>query len=172
MEHHSNIVPSQLLPERTGAKLVYLPVTGDEELLDLDRLDQMLTSQVKLFTMVHFSNTLGTVKPVVELGARDRQLRVTTLVDAAQRVGPMPLDVHQINRDFLVLSGPNLCDPTGIGARYGQSELLNAMPPYQGGNDIILSVDFHQTSDKEAPHNFEAGTPGISGPVAMCPAMD
>jgi len=172
MEHHSNIVPWQLLAERTGAKLVYLPVTGDEGLLDLDRLDQLLTSQVKLFAMVHVSNTLGTVNPVAELCARARQLGVTTLVDAAQSVGHMPIDVQQMDCDFLVFSGHKLCAPTGIGALYGRSELLNAMPPYQGGGDMILSVDFHQTTYKEAPQKFEAGTPDISGPLAMHAAMD
>jgi len=172
MEHHSNIVPWQLLAERTGAELVYLPVTGDDGLLDLDRLDQLLTSQVKLFGMVHISNTLGTVNPVAELCARARQLGVTTLVDAAQSVGHMPLDVQQIDCDFLVFSGHKLCGPTGIGVLYGRSELLNAMPPYQGGGDMILSVDFHQSSYKQAPHKFEAGTPDISGPIAMHAAMD
>jgi cysteine desulfurase/selenocysteine lyase len=172
MEHHSNIVPWQLLAERTGAELIYLPVTGDEGLLDLDRLDQLLTSQVKMFGMVHISNTLGTVNPVAELCARARQLGVTTLVDAAQSVGHMPVDVQQIDCDFLVFSGHKLCGPTGIGVLYGRSELLNAMPPYQGGGDMILSVDFHQTSYKQAPHKFEAGTPDISGPIAMHAAMD
>ncbi len=172
MEHHSNIVPWQLLAERTGAELVYLPVTGDEGLLDLDRLDQLLTSKVKIFAMVHISNTLGTVNPVAELCARARQLGVTTLVDAAQSVGHMPVDVQQIDCDFLVFSGHKLCGPTGIGVLYGRSELLNAMPPYQGGGDMILSVDFHQTSYKQAPHKFEAGTPDISGPIAMHAAMD
>jgi len=172
MEHHSNIVPWQLLAERTGAELVYLPVTGDDGLLDLDRLDQLLTSQVKLFAMVHISNTLGTVNPVAELCARARHLGVTTLVDAAQSVGHMPVDVQQIDCDFLVFSGHKLCGPTGIGVLYGRSELLNAMPPYQGGGDMILSVDFHKTSYKQAPHKFEAGTPDISGPIAMHAAMD
>jgi cysteine desulfurase/selenocysteine lyase len=172
MEHHSNIVPWQLLAERTGAELIYLPVTGDDGLLDLDRLDQLLTSQVKMFAMVHISNTLGTVNPVAELCARARQLGVTTLVDAAQSVGHMPVDVQQIDCDFLVFSGHKLCGPTGIGVLYGRSELLNALPPYQGGGDMILSVDFHQTSYKQAPHKFEAGTPDISGPIAMHAAMD
>lgn len=172
MEHHSNIVPWQLLAERTGAELVYLPVTGDEGLLDLDRLDQLLTPQVKMFAMVHVSNTLGTVNPVAELCARARQLGVTTLVDAAQSVGHMPIDVQQMGCDFLVFSGHKLCGPTGIGVLYGRSELLNAMPPYQGGGDMILSVDFHQTSYKKAPHRFEAGTPDISGAIAMHAAMD
>jgi cysteine desulfurase/selenocysteine lyase len=172
MEHHSNIVPWQLLAERTGAKLVYLPVNGDEGLLDLDRLDHLLTSQVKLFAMVHVSNTLGTVNPVTELCARARQLGITTLIDAAQSAGHMPLNVQQIGCDFLVFSGHKLGGPTGIGVLYGRSELLNAMPPYQGGGDMILSVDFHQTSYKKAPHRFEAGTPDISGAIAMHAAMD
>jgi len=172
MEHHSNIVPWQLLAERTGAELVYLPVTGDEGLLDLDRLDHLLTSQVKLFAMVHVSNTLGTVNPVAELCARARQLGITTLIDAAQSAGHMPLNVQQIGCDFLVFSGHKLGGPTGIGVLYGRSELLNAMPPYQGGGDMILSVDFHQTSYKKAPHRFEAGTPDISGAIAMHAAMD
>ena len=172
MEHHSNIVPWQLLAERTGAKLVYLPVTGDEGLLDLDRLDPLLTPQVKLFAMVHVSNTLGTVNPVAELCARARQLGVKTLIDAAQSAGHMPIDVQQMGCDFLVFSGHKLCGPTGIGALYGRSELLNAMPPYQGGGDMILSVDFHQTTYKKAPHRFEAGTPDISGAIAMHAAMD
>ena len=172
MEHHSNIVPWQMLTERTGAKLVYLPVTGDEGLLDLDRLDQLLTSQVKLFAMVHVSNTLGTVNPVAELCARARQLGVTTLVDAAQSAGHLPIDVQQMGCDFLVFSGHKLCGPTGIGVLYGRSELLNAMPPYQGGGDMILSVDFHQATYKPAPHKFEAGTPDISGAIALHAAMD
>jgi len=172
MEHHSNIVPWQLLAERTGAKLVYLPVTGDEGLLDLDRLAQVLTPQVKLFSMVHVSNSLGTLNPVAELCAHARQLGVTTLVDAAQSAGHMPLDVQQMGCDFLVFSGHKLCGPTGIGVLYGRSELLNAMPPYQGGGEMILSVDFHQTTYKKAPHRFEAGTPDISGAIAMHAAMD
>ena len=172
MEHHSNIVPWQLLAERTGAKLVYLPVTGDEGLLDLDRLDPLLTPQVKLFAMVHVSNSLGTVNPVAELCARARQLGVTTLIDAAQSAGHMPIDVQQMGCDFLAFSGHKLCGPTGIGVLYGRSELLNAMPPYQGGGDMILSVDFHQTTYKKAPHRFEAGTPDISGAIAMHAAMD
>ena len=172
MEHHSNIVPWQLLAERTGAKLVYLPVTGDEGLLDLDRLDPLLTPQVKLFAMVHVSNSLGTVNPVAKLCARARQLGVTTLIDAAQSAGHMPIDVQQMGCDFLAFSGHKLCGPTGIGVLYGRSELLNAMPPYQGGGDMILSVDFHQTTYKKAPHRFEAGTPDISGAIAMHAAMD
>src|SRR5882757_1472793 len=130
MEHHSNIVPWQLLAERTGAKLVYLPVTGDEGLLDLSRLDQWLTKDVKLFAMTHISNSLGTINPVAEMCARARKLGVTTLVDAAQSAGHRPVDVQEIGCDFLAFSGHKMCGPTGIGALYGRLELLEAMPPW------------------------------------------
>ena len=172
MEHHSNIVPWQLLAERTGAKLVYLPVTGDEGLLDLTRLDSVLTREVKLFAMVHISNSLGTVNPVAEMCERARRLGVVTLVDAAQSAGHCPVDVRQIGCDFLAFSGHKICGPTGIGALYGRRELLEAMPPWQGGGEMILSVDFYKTSYKHAPHRFEAGTPDISGPIGLHAAMD
>ena len=172
MEHHSNIVPWQMLAERTGAKLVYLPVTGDEGLLDLSKLDSLLTKNVKLFAMVHISNSLGTVNPVEELCERARRLGVVTLVDAAQSAGHCPVDVRQIGCDFLAFSGHKICGPTGIGVLYGRQELLEAMPPWQGGGEMILSVDFYQTSYKHAPHKFEAGTPDISGPIGLHAAMD
>jgi cysteine desulfurase / selenocysteine lyase len=172
MEHHSNIVPWQLLAQRTGAKLVYLPVTGDEGLLDLDRLDALLTPRVKLFAMVHISNSLGTVNPVAMLCARARQLGVTTLVDAAQSAGHLPVDVHQIGCDFLAFSGHKLCGPTGIGILYGRKEILEAMPPYQGGGEMIVSVYFDHSTYKPAPHRFEAGTPDISGPIGLHAALD
>lgn len=172
MEHHSNIVPWQLLAERTGAKLVYLPVTGDEGMLDLRRLDELLTREVKLFAVTHISNSLGTVNPVAELCERARKLGVTTLVDAAQSAGHRPLDVQGIGCDFLAFSGHKICGPTGIGILYGRQELLEATPPYQGGGEMILSVDFHKTTFKKAPHKFEAGTPDISGAVGLHAAMD
>jgi cysteine desulfurase / selenocysteine lyase len=172
MEHHSNIVPWQMLAERTGARLVYLPVTGDEGLLDLERLDDLLTSRVKLFAMVHISNSLGTVNPVAMLCARARQLGVTTLVDAAQSAGHMPVDVQHIDCDFLVFSGHKLCGPTGIGVLYGRKEILDAMPPYQGGGEMIVSVHFDHSTYKTPPHRFEAGTPDISGPIGLHAALD
>ena len=172
MEHHSNLVPWQLLAERTGARLAYLPVTGDEGLLDLSLLDSLLTKEVKLFAMVHISNSLGTVNPVAELCERARRLGVATLVDAAQSAGHCPLDVQAIGCDFLAFSGHKICGPTGIGVLYGRQELLESMPPWQGGGEMILSVDFHQTVYKHAPHKFEAGTPDISGPIGMHAAMD
>jgi len=172
MEHHSNIVPWQLLAERTGAKLVYLPITGDEGLLDLSKLDELLTKEVKLFAFTHISNTLGTVNPVAELCERARKLGVTTLVDAAQSAGHCPLDVQAIGCDFLVFSGHKICGPTGIGVLWGRQEILNAMPPYQGGGEMILNVDYFKTTYKQAPHRFEAGTPDISGVIGLHTALD
>jgi cysteine desulfurase/selenocysteine lyase len=172
MEHHSNIVPWQLLAERTGAKLAYIPVTGDEGLLDLSNLDSLLTSEVKLFAFTHISNTLGTVNPVAELCERARKLGVTTLVDAAQSAGHLPLDVQALGCDFLVFSGHKICGPTGIGVLWGREEILNAMPPYQGGGEMILNVDYFKTTYKPAPHRFEAGTPDISGVIGLHAALD
>src|SRR6266704_149754 len=172
MEHHSNLVPWQMLAERTGAQLVYLPVSGDEGLLDLSKLDSLLTKEVKLFAMVHISNSLGTVNPVPELCERARRLGIVTLVDAAQSAGHRPVDVQQMGCDFLAFSGHKICGPTGIGVLYGRQELLEAMPPWQGGGEMILSVDFFKTSYKHAPHKFEAGTPDISGPIGLHAAMD
>ena len=172
MEHHSNLVPWQLVARRTGARLAYVPVTGDEGLLDLSRLDSLLTRQVKLFAMVHISNSLGTVNPVAELCARARKLGITTLVDAAQSAGHMPVDVQQIGCDFLAFSGHKICGPTGIGILWGRPELLDAMPPYQGGGEMILSVEYQKSDFKPAPHRFEAGTPDISGPIGLHAAMD
>ncbi|MEO8428228.1 MAG: cysteine desulfurase [Verrucomicrobiota bacterium] len=172
MEHHSNLVPWQMLAERTGAKLVYLPVTGDEGLLDLSRLDHVLTKEVKLFAMVHISNSLGTVNPVTELCERARKLGIITLVDAAQSAGHCQVDVQEIGCDFLVFSGHKICGPTGIGVLYGRQEILDELPPYQGGGEMILSVDFFKTTYKKAPHRFEAGTPDISGPIGLHAAMD
>jgi cysteine desulfurase/selenocysteine lyase len=172
MEHHSNIVPWQLLAERTGAKLVYFPITGDIGLLDLNRLDEWLTKEVKLFAMTHISNSLGTINPIAELCARARKLGITTLVDAAQSAGHRPIDVQEIGCDFLALSGHKMCGPTGIGILYGRQEALEKMPPYQGGGEMILSVEFQKSTWKHAPHRFEAGTPDISGAIGLHAAMD
>lgn len=172
MEHHSNLVPWQLLAERTGAQLVYLPVTGDIGLLDLNRVDEWLTPDVKLFAMTHISNSLGTINPVRELCARARKLGVTTLVDAAQSAGHRRVDVQEIGCDFLAFSGHKMCGPTGIGVLYGRTEVLEATPPYQGGGEMILSVEYQKSTWKNAPHRFEAGTPDISGAVGLHAAMD
>jgi cysteine desulfurase/selenocysteine lyase len=172
MEHHSNLVPWQLLAQRTGAKLAYVPVTGDEGLLDLGKLDSLLTKQVRLFAMVHISNSMGTVNPVAEMCARARKLGVTTLVDGAQSAGHMPVDVQAIGCDFFAFSSHKICGPTGVGVLWGRQELLDAMPPYQGGGEMILTVEYQRTDYKKAPHRFEAGTPDISGPVGLHAAMD
>ncbi|HEY1662947.1 MAG TPA: cysteine desulfurase [Verrucomicrobiae bacterium] len=172
MEHHSNLVPWQLLAKRTGAKISYVPITGDEGLLDMGKLDSLLTKQVKIFSMVHISNSLGTVNPVAELCARARQRGIVTLVDGAQSAGHCPVDVQQIGCDFFAFSGHKICGPTGIGVLGGRAELLEAMPPYQGGGEMILSVGYDKTEFKPAPHRFEAGTPDISGPIGLHAAMD
>ena len=172
MEHHSNLVPWQLLAERTGAKLAFLPVTGDIGQLDMSRVDELLTSRVRMFSMVHISNSLGTINPVVELCARARKLGVTTFVDAAQSAGHRPLDVQEIDCDFLALSGHKMCGPTGIGALYGRREILEKMPPYHGGGEMILNVEYQKSTWKHAPHKFEAGTPDIAGVIGLAAAMD
>lgn len=171
-EHHSNIVPWQLLAERTGAKVAYLSVLGDEGILDLSRVDAMLTSSVKLLSMVHISNALGVVNPVAELCAKARKLGIVTLVDGAQSAGHLPVDVQAIGCDFFAFSGHKICGPTGIGVLYGRQELLEQLPPYQGGGEMILTVNYDKTTFKAPPHRFEAGTPNIAGPVGLHAAMD
>src|SRR5580698_9656241 len=172
LEHHSNLVPWQMLAQRTGAKIAYVPVTGDEGTLDLSRLDSLLTSNVKLFSMVHISNSMGTVNPVAELCARARKLGIVTLVDGAHSAGHLPVDVQAIGCDFFAFSGHKICGPTGVGVLWGRQEILDAMPPYQGGGEMILSVGYDKTEFKPSPHRFEAGTPDISGPIGLHAAMD
>ncbi|HUA67085.1 MAG TPA: SufS family cysteine desulfurase, partial [Candidatus Saccharimonadales bacterium] len=172
MEHHSNLVPWQLLAQRTGAKFSYVPITGEVGWLDVSKLDSLLTKQVKMFSMVHISNSLGTVNPVADLCARARKLGITTLVDGAQSAGHLPVNAQAIGCDFFAFSGHKICGPTGIGALWGRQELLDAMPPYQGGGEMILSVEYQKTEFKKAPHRFEAGTPDISGPIGLHAAMD
>src|SRR5437773_8980732 len=172
MEHHSNIVPWQMLAERAGAQVVYLPVNGDQGMLNLNHLDEFLTRDVKLFAMTHISNTLGTINPIAEFCARARKNGTVTLVDAAQSAGHRPLNVQEIGCDFLVFSGHKMCGPTGIGVLYGRAERLEQMPPFQGGGEMILEVDFQKTTYKKAPHRFEAGTPDISGAIGLHAAMD
>ena len=172
VEHHSNLVPWQIIAQRTGARIAYIPIIGDEGTLDLSRLDSLLTPQVKILSLVHISNSMGTVNPVVELCARARKLGIVTLVDGAQSAGHLPVDVQAIGCDFFAFSGHKICGPTGIGALYGRQEILEAMPPYQGGGEMILSVGYDKTEFKPAPHRFEAGTPDISGPIGLHAAMD
>ncbi len=172
MEHHSNLVPWQLLAERVGARLAFLPVTGDEGLLDLSRVDELLAPPVRLLSLVHISNSLGTVNPVEALCAKARARGIVTLVDAAQSAGHCPVDVQAIGCDFLAFSGHKICGPTGIGALYGRQELLESMAPWQGGGEMILTVSYEGATYKPAPHRFEAGTPDISGAAGLHAAMD
>ena len=172
MEHHSNIVPWQLVAERTGAKVVYLPINGDRGMLDLGRLDEWLTSEVKLLAMTHISNSLGTINPVADFCEAARRRGVVTLIDAAQSAGHRPVDVQQIGCDFLAFSGHKMCGPTGIGVLYGRSEMLDQLAPFQGGGEMILSVDFDGSTYKKAPHRFEAGTPNIADAIGLAAAMD
>jgi cysteine desulfurase/selenocysteine lyase len=172
MEHHSNLVPWQLVARRTGATLRYVPVTGDEGLLDLGTLDTLLTPEVKLFAFTHVSNTLGTVNPVAELCARARKVGAVTVIDAAQSIGHMPLDVRAIGCDFLAFSGHKMASVTGIGALYGRRALLDAMPPWQGGGGMISSVDLFESRWKPSPERFEAGTPNFGDAVALGAACD
>jgi cysteine desulfurase/selenocysteine lyase len=172
MEHHSNIVPWQLLAARTGAELVFLPVQGDDGFIDFARLDEWLTPEVKLLALTHISNSLGVINPVSEICERARKRGVVTLIDAAQSAGHRPLDVRQIGCDFLALSGHKMCGPTGIGVLYGRTERLDQMPPWQGGGEMILTVDFEKSTWKQPPHRFEAGTPDISGVIGLAAAMD
>ena len=172
MEHHSNMVPWQMIAERTGARVAYLPVTGDDGLLDLSQLDSLLTPQVKMLALVHISNSMGTVNPVEALCARARKKGITTLVDGAQSAGHLPVDVQAIGCDFFAFSGHKICGPTGIGILWGRQEILNSLPPYQGGGEMILTVGYDRAEFKQSPQRFEAGTPDISGPIGLHAAMD
>ena len=171
MEHHSNLVPWQLLAERTGARLRFVPVR-DDGTLALEQLEQLLTPEVKLFAFTHVSNSLGTINPVAELCAKARAVGAVTLVDAAQSAGHLPLNVQEIGCDFLAFSGHKMCGPTGSGALYGRAEVLDAMPPWHGGGEMIVSVALEKSSFKKPPHRFEAGTPNIAGAIGLAAAID
>ncbi len=171
LEHHSNLVPWQLLAERTKASLRFIPVTDDEGTLDLTDLDALFRD-VKLLSITHISNALGTINPVAELCAKARAVDAVTLVDAAQSAGHLPLDVQAIGCDFLAFSGHKLCGPTGIGALYARTALQEAMPPYQGGGEMIATVTFQSSEYHVPPHKFEAGTPNIAGAVGLHTALD
>ena len=171
MEHHSNLVPWQLLGERTGAQLRFVPVR-DDGTLDLDQLPALLTPEVKLFAFTHVSNSLGTINPVAELCRKARAGGALTLVDAAQSAGHLPIDVQELGCDFLAFSGHKMCGPTGIGALYARAQILDAMPPWHGGGEMIVSVTLEKSAFKKAPHRFEAGTPNIAGAIGLAAAID
>jgi cysteine desulfurase / selenocysteine lyase len=171
MEHHSNLVPWQLLARRKGAMLRFVPITPDG-LLELDKLDALLDGPVKIFSFTHISNTLGTINPAAELCARARRAGVVTLVDAAQSAGHRPLDVTEIGCDFLALSGHKMCGPTGAGVLYGRKEILEGMEPFHGGGEMIVSVAFTESEFKPPPHRFEAGTPAIAQAIGLGASAD
>ncbi|MCX4189155.1 cysteine desulfurase [Methylophaga sp. OBS3] len=171
LEHHANIVPWQMLCEQTGAKLKVIPMTQSGE-LDLTNFDELLTNKTKLLAVGQVSNALGTVNPVKDMVAKARAKGIASLIDGAQAVPHMHVDVQDLDCDFYVFSGHKMFAPTGIGALYGREELLNAMPPYQGGGDMILSVSFENTIYNELPYKFEAGTPHIAGAIGLGAAID
>jgi len=171
MEHHSNLVPWQLLAERTGARLRFVPVREDGTLA-LDQLQQSLTPEVKLFAFTHISNSLGTINPVADLCRQAHAVGALTLVDAAQSAGHLPLDVQELGCDFLAFSGHKMCGPTGSGALYGRAEVLETLPPWHGGGEMIVSVALEKSTFKRAPHRFEAGTPNIAGAIGLAAAID
>jgi cysteine desulfurase/selenocysteine lyase len=171
MEHHSNIVPWQLLCEERQASLRVAPVTDDGE-LDLEALDGLLGPRTRLLAISQLSNALGTVNPVKDLIALAHQRGVLVLVDGAQAAYHLKVDVRDLDADFYVISGHKVYGPTGIGVLYGKAALLQKMPPYQGGGDMISSVTFAKTSYNVIPYKFEAGTPHIAGAVGLGAALE
>ncbi len=170
MEHHSNIVPWQIMAERRRAKVVMWPVEADGTLSDT-KLMQLISSRTKLISVAHVSNVLGTINPVHEFAAIAREKGIRILVDGAQAVQHMPVDVQFIGADFYVFSSHKIYGPNGVGVLYGRRELLNAMPPYQGGGEMIEQVSFDGTRFNAIPYKFEAGTPNITGVVGLGAAL-
>jgi cysteine desulfurase / selenocysteine lyase len=171
MEHHSNIVPWQLVCQQTGATLKVAPITDAGE-LDLEAFHALLSERTKLLAIIHVSNSLGTINPVADLVAAARAVGAVTLVDGAQAVPHLPVDVQALGCDFYAFSGHKMYGPTGTGILYGRQALLEAMPPYQGGGDMISSVTFEKTDYNVLPYKFEAGTPNIAGFVGLGAAVD
>ncbi len=171
MEHHANIVPWQIVAGERGARVVAAPITDAGE-IDLDALAERITGRTRMLAVAWVSNVLGTVNPVEEIVALARREGVPVLIDAAQAVQHRPVDVAALGCDFLVFSGHKTYGPSGVGVLYGRGELLDAMPPWQGGGDMIEKVSFAGTSFNEIPFRFEAGTPDIAGIVALGEALD
>ena len=171
MEHHSNIVPWQIVCQQTGATLKVAPIT-DRGDVDLDAFEALLGPRTRIAALSHVSNALGTINPIERLVASARAAGAVTLVDGAQAVPHLPVDVQAIGCDFYAFSGHKMYGPTGTGVLYGRQALLEAMPPYQGGGDMIASVTFEKTEYNVLPYKFEAGTPNIAGVVGLGAAVD
>ena len=171
MEHHSNIVPWQLLRDQFGIHLKVLPMNDRGEVC-IEAMKGMMTPRTKLVSVVHMSNALGTINPVKEMAEVAHQFGAKILVDGAQSVPHMPIDVQQMDCDFFAFSGHKMYGPTGIGVLYAKEAILASMPPYQGGGDMIYSVTFDQTEYNVLPYKFEAGTPNIAGAIGLAAAME
>lgn len=171
MEHHSNIVPWQILCSEVGAQLRVIPMNEHGEII-MEEYEKLLNSRTKLVAIVHISNALGTVNPVKEMIARAHALKIPVLLDGAQSIPHRTIDVQDLDCDFFVFSAHKLYGPTGVGVVYGKANLLEAMPPYQGGGDMISSVTFKKTTYNKLPYKFEAGTPHIAGVIGLGAALD
>lgn len=171
MEHHSNIVPWQMLCERKGCVLKILPMNESGELI-LDELDQLLSDKTKLVSVTHISNSLGTINDIKTIIEKSHNAGAKVLIDGAQSIQHLTVDVAELNCDFYAFSGHKIFGPTGVGVLYGKEELLNEMPPYQGGGDMIKEVTLEKTTYNTLPHKFEAGTPNIVGGIALGTAFE
>jgi cysteine desulfurase/selenocysteine lyase len=171
MEHHSNIVPWQLIAEEKGAVIRVIPITPSGE-WDTAQLDSLLSEKTKLVAVNHVSNSLGTINPIKMLTDQAHALGATVLIDGAQAISHLPVDVQELDCDFYCFSGHKMYGPTGTGILYGKEELLNAMPPWRGGGEMIKTVSFSGTTYNELPHKFEAGTPNIADFIALGAAVD
>ena len=171
MEHHSNIVPWQELCKRTGAVLKIIPINENGEIL-IDDFKDMVSAKTKLISVVHLSNTLGTINPIEDIIKIAKSHDVITVIDGAQAAGHLPIDVQQLDCDFYLFSGHKIFGPTGIGVLYGKEEILNRIDPYQYGGEMILKVTFEETTYNSLPHKFEAGTPNIAGAVGIGASID
>jgi cysteine desulfurase/selenocysteine lyase len=171
MEHHSNIVPWQILCEQTGARLRVAPITDDGD-IHLDAYEALLSARTKIVAVVHVSNALGTINPIAEIVRIAHAGGIPVLVDGAQAVAHMPVDVRALDCDFYAFSGHKVFGPTGIGVLYARASLLDAMPPYQGGGDMISAVTFERTLYNVPPYKFEAGTPDIAGAIGLAAALE
>ena len=171
LEHHSNIVPWQFLCERTGAKLVVIPMNEKGELI-LSEFDNLLSEKTKIVTVNHISNALGTVNPIEYIIKKAHGVGAAVLIDGAQATPHLRPDVQALDCDFYVFSGHKVCGPTGVGILYGKEEWLRKLPPYQGGGEMIAEVTFEKTTYADLPHKFEAGTPNIEGGIVLGTAID